>query len=113
MVEIGPDGLVAEAVFDPLEQGLGTHSCADLAGGDALENAHLAVELAGGTGRPALEAATAVNAGAALYVAGRVNSIAAGYRLAVEAFASGAVAAKLAQLRGLAPAGLERVAVHG
>jgi anthranilate synthase/phosphoribosyltransferase len=118
MVEIAPDGLVVETVFEPLEQGLGTFFCADLAGGNAAENARLALELVGRTGRPALEAATAVNAGAALYVAGRVSSIAAGYRLAVESFASGAVAAKLAQLRGLAPegleaSGLERGAVHG
>jgi anthranilate synthase/phosphoribosyltransferase len=128
MVEIGTDGQVNETVFDPLEQGLDLFSCKELAGGDAAENARLALELAGGTGRPALKAATAVNAGAALYVAGRVPSIAAGYRLAAEALATGAVADKLAQLRALAPAGLEasglekaelgasgleRVAVHG
>lgn len=113
MVEIGPDGQVHETVFDPLEQGLGVFSCAELAGGDAVENARLALDLAGGIGRPALEAATAVNAGAALYVAGRAPSIAAGYRLAVEALASGAVADKLAQLRGFAPVASEAVAAHG
>ncbi|MFH2114403.1 MAG: bifunctional anthranilate synthase component II/anthranilate phosphoribosyltransferase [Spirochaetota bacterium] len=118
MVEIGPDGQVHETVFDPLEQGLGSFSCADLAGGDAVENARLALEIAGGSGRPALEAATAVNAGAALYVAGRVPSIAAGYRQAMEALASGAVADKLAQLRGLPSAGMEAAGheaavVHG
>ena len=107
MVEIGPDGIAVESVFDPRELGLGILSCNDLMGGDASENARLAVELADGTGRPALRAATAVNAGAALYVAGRASSIAAGYALAAAALSSGMVAAKLAQLRGLVPEGLE------
>jgi anthranilate synthase/phosphoribosyltransferase len=103
IVEIGQDGKVHELVFVPQEQGLGIHSCEELMGGDASENARLALELAEGTGRPALMVATAVNAGAALYVAGRVASIAAGYRMAEAALASGAVADTLAQLRSLAP----------
>lgn len=45
-----------------------------------------------------------MNAGAALYVAGRAPDLRAGVALAREALASGAAAAKLAELRGLAEA---------
>jgi anthranilate phosphoribosyltransferase len=55
--------------------------------------------LAGGAGRPALEAATAFNAGAALYIAGRASSIPEGARKAAAALSSGAVAAKIEELK--------------
>lgn len=100
IVEIGADGAMQEYVFDPLEQGFGSYRCEELAGGDATENARLARELVGGAGRPALEAAVAFNAGAALYVSGRAVSIAEGARTAASALASGAVAAKIEELRG-------------
>jgi anthranilate synthase/phosphoribosyltransferase len=100
--EIGSDGIGKSGVFDPRAEGFGLYAETDLAGGDAAENARLAEALAGGAGRPGLEAAVAFNAGAALYVAGRAPSIAAGARLAAEALASGKVAAKLAELRGAA-----------
>lgn len=104
IVEIDAEGKMTEYVFDPQAQGFGSYRCEELAGGDATENARLARELVGGAGRPALEAAVAFNAGAALYVAGRATSIAAGARSAASALASGAVAAKLDELRGEASA---------
>jgi anthranilate synthase/phosphoribosyltransferase len=102
IVEIGADGEVREYVFDPKELGFGSYRSEELAGGDAAENARLARELVGGAGRPALEAAVAFNAGAALYVAGRAASIAEGAREAASALASGAVAAKIEELKGAA-----------
>jgi anthranilate synthase/phosphoribosyltransferase len=113
IVEIGEDGAVKEYVFDPRAEGFGVYDHSELKGGNAVDNARLARELAGGAGRPALEAATAFNAGAALYVAGRVSGIPEGARLAAAALASGAVAAKIAELKAAlapwaAPAGAGR-----
>ncbi len=104
IVEIGEDGSVREYAFDPKAEGFGVYDHRELLGGDAADNARLARELAGGAGRPALEAATAFNAGAALYVSGRALSIADGAKTAAAALASGAVAAKLEQLKAAAAA---------
>lgn len=99
VVEIGEDGIARRYIFDPRAEGFGSYRPDELRGGDAAENARLALELVGGAGRPALEAAVAFNAGAALYVSGRASSIAEGARTAAAALASGAVAAKIEQLR--------------
>jgi anthranilate synthase/phosphoribosyltransferase len=99
IVEIGLDNEVKRSVFDPRDHGFGTYRTEELAGADAKENARLARDLASGAGRPALEAAVAFNAGAALYVSGRVASIQEGTNLAAEALSSGKVAAKIEELR--------------
>ena len=67
----------------------------ELAGGDAEHNAALARELLAGGGPLALRDAVAVNAGAALYVAGAAPDIAAGYRRARTVLEDGTAAAKL------------------
>ena len=104
IVEIGEDGKVKEYVFDPKAEGFGLYDHAELRGGNALDNAQLAKDLAGGAGRPALEAATAFNAGAALYISGRAETIAEGSKRAAAALASGAVAAKIDELKAAAAA---------
>lgn len=104
IVEIDAGGEVSEYVFDPKEHGFGGYEGEELLGGDAAENARLACELAGGAGRPALKAAVAFNAGAALYVAGRATSIVDGARMAAQALESGKVAAKIDELREAASA---------
>jgi anthranilate synthase/phosphoribosyltransferase len=105
IVEMDASGSVHRFVFDPAALGLGTYDFSELAGADARHNAALALDLIAGAGRPALEAAVAFNAGAALYVAGRVSSIADGAKLAADALASGAVAEKLEALRCFAQQG--------
>jgi anthranilate synthase/phosphoribosyltransferase len=99
IVEIDESGSVRHFVFDPAALGLGTYDFSELKGADARYNADLALDLIAGAGRPALEAAVAFNAGAALYVAGRVSSIAEGAKMAADALVSGAVAEKLEELR--------------
>jgi anthranilate synthase/phosphoribosyltransferase len=101
MIEIGEDDVLKRGTFDPREQGFGSYRTEELIGTDAYGNARLAKDLVVGAGRPALEAAVAFNAGAALYAAGRAPSIQAGARIAAGALASGAVAAKIEELRSL------------
>ena len=95
MVEIGADDECRVSEFDPASCGIAPASLDELKGGDAAHNAALARELLGGGGRPALRDAVAVNAGAALYVAGAAPDIVAGYRRARAVLADGSAAAKL------------------
>ena len=95
MVEIGEDDECRVSEFDPASCGIAPASLDELKGGDAAHNAALARALLGGGGRPALRDAVAVNAGAALYVAGAAPDIAAGYRRACTVLADGSAAAKL------------------
>ena len=95
MVEIGADDECRVSEFDPASCGIAPASLDELKGGDAAHNAALARELLAGGGRPALRDAVAVNAGAALYVAGAAPDIVAGYRRARAVLADGGAAAKL------------------
>ena len=95
MVEIGADDECRVSEFDPASCGIAPASLDELKGGDAAHNAALARALLAGGGRPALRDAVAVNAGAALYVAGAAPDIAAGYRRACTVLADGSAAAKL------------------
>lgn len=105
IVEIDESGALRRFVFDPAALGLGSYDFSELMGADARYNANLALDLIAGAGRPALEAAVAFNAGAALYVAGRAATIAEGAKMAADALASGAVAEKLEELRCFAQQG--------
>lgn len=87
----------------PEELGVARARPEELAGGSPEENAAIARRILAGEQGPRAEI-VAVNAGAALYVAGRAPDLRAGVALAREALASGAAAAKLAELRGLAEA---------
>ena len=82
MVEIGEEDECRDSEFDPASCGIAPAALADLQGGDAAHNAALARELLAGGGPRGLRDAVAVNAGAALYVAGAAPDIAAGYRRA-------------------------------
>ncbi len=92
------DGDVRTFQLAPEEQGVTRAAVEDLAGGSPEDNAsRLKGILAGDSG--ALADIVALNAGAALYVAGRADSIAEGVRRARETLASGAALAKLEALR--------------
>lgn len=71
---------------------------ADLAGGDAPTNAEIIRRLLRGEERGPKRDAVLLNAAAALFVVGRVNSFAAGWELATSVLASGQGMAKLASL---------------
>ena len=95
MVEIGDDDECRVSEFDAASCGIAPAKLDELRGGDAEHNAALARELLAGGGPPALRDAVAVNAGAALYVAGAAPDIAAGYRRARTVLQDGTAAAKL------------------
>lgn len=98
-VLVEKDGSTTEMTITPEELGLPAYQLSDIAGGTAEENAAVAWELLDGVngtgGRHGLFDAVAVNAGAALWVAGKVESLAEGLELARGAMSSGAVREKL------------------
>ena len=92
------DGGVTKSSFDPASLGLKTAKASDLSGGSAEENARLCMEvLAGGDGP--LHDAVALNAGAALVVAGAAPDLKDGLARARESLDSGAAAKALDAMR--------------
>ncbi len=70
----------------------------DLLGGDKFQNAEITRNILSGKDRGPKRDAVLLNAGAALFVAGKVKSLAAGWELAGETIDSGAATAKLVEL---------------
>lgn len=96
--EFYQDRAFHQSEWRPQELPLQPATLADLAGGDAVANAGIIRRLLAGEDRgPKLEAVL-LNAAAALFVAGRATSIAAGWELAEKTILSGAVTRKLAAL---------------
>jgi anthranilate phosphoribosyltransferase len=93
------DGRVASYELTPEELGAERAPLAALLGGTPEENARRMSALLAGAERGPLAELVAINAGAALYVAGRAADLAGGARLARALLASGAAARKLDELR--------------
>ena len=70
----------------------------DLLGGDRFQNAEITRSILGGRERGPKRDAVLLNAGAALFIAGKCKSLAEGWERAGETIDSGAAAAKLAEL---------------
>ncbi len=103
-IEIHPDGRLEHHLINPADFGIKPSNTADLAGGAAAENARiLAHEALAGRPGPRL-AATLLNAGAALWIAGEALTLGDGVALARETVASGRPLEILAALRRLTPA---------
>jgi anthranilate phosphoribosyltransferase len=88
----------ALSVLAPGDLPLQPASLADLLGGDRQTNARIVRRLLRGEERGPKRDALLLNAGAALFVAGRVRSIDEGWELAASVIDSGQAAAKLAEL---------------
>jgi anthranilate phosphoribosyltransferase len=88
------DGSVHTFYVHPSEFGLAKANPSDLRGGDAADNAAIITDILAGRSGPPRDVVT-LNAGAALFVAGRVPSIAEGIRTAAAAIDSGAARATL------------------
>jgi anthranilate phosphoribosyltransferase len=90
-------GRVEVYTVTPADLGVETARLRDLAGGDPQTNAHQLRQVLGGAPGPLAEI-TAVNAGAALYVAGEVQSLPQGVERARALLADGAALAKMEAL---------------
>jgi anthranilate phosphoribosyltransferase len=95
----GASGVVAEWTVDPADHGFGEVAPADLAGGGPEENAAIIEAVLAGGGPPGARAAVVLNAAAALYVAGLVDSYRGGVARASAALDAGAGRATLESLR--------------
>jgi anthranilate phosphoribosyltransferase len=91
------DGVLETYQLDATSLGLPRREARELAGGAPEENARLLRAVLGGA-QGALFDVTALNAGAALAVAGVASSLAEGIALAQQTLRSGVAAEKLAQL---------------
>jgi anthranilate phosphoribosyltransferase len=92
------DGAVTLSELDARELGIALCAVSDLAGGDPRRNAEITLAVLAGEPGPAADA-TALNAAAALVVAGRAGDLGEGVELAREALRSGAAMATLTALR--------------
>ena len=91
------DGRIDLFEIDPKEWGIPRASVSDLGGGDAAENAEITRAVLAGEPGPRADI-VALNAAAALVVAGKAADLGAGLELARESIASGKAAACLAAM---------------
>jgi anthranilate phosphoribosyltransferase len=99
VIELRAGAAPREWTVIPSELGFAAGRAEDLAGGSPDDNARLIREVLAGGGAPVARAAVVLNAGAALYVAGRAASFAAGVALATDALDDGAGERALERLR--------------
>lgn len=88
----------SSSTLDPNQFPLQPATLADLSGGDREANAQIIRRLLDGEDRGPKRDAVLLNAGAALFVAGRVRAIGEGWELAAELIDSSKAAAKLKEL---------------
>jgi anthranilate phosphoribosyltransferase len=93
------DGKSTEWIIDPEDHGYSGFAVRDLAGGDPADNARIVMEVLSGKGHPAAAAAVVLNAGAAVYVSGRVDRFADGVESARKSLETGAGLAALERLK--------------
>jgi len=97
--QINEDGKEYRYVIDPAKFGISGVSEGELEGGSGADNAKLAMEVLNGGGRKTIRAAVALNAGAVLYLSGKVKTLKDGYDMANNALSSGSTLAKLQEIQ--------------
>ncbi|MEJ8544858.1 anthranilate phosphoribosyltransferase [Brevibacillus borstelensis] len=95
------DGIITDYEIEPEQFGLKRHSLDALRGGDAKENAKIVEDIYSGK-RGAARDIVLLNAGAILYLSGKVSSIGHGVITAAELIDDGIVKEKLEQFRQVA-----------
>ena len=95
VVSIDENEVLRDEIIEPSLFGITPYSIEELKGGSPSQNAEIGMALMKGEGPAAVRKSVAVNTGAALFVAGIVDSLTAGYKAAGEALSSGAVEKKL------------------
>jgi anthranilate phosphoribosyltransferase len=93
------DGATKRWTIHPEEHGFTKISRDDLAGSEPSENARIIVEILTGGGPAGARAAIILNAGAAVYVSGRVKSYGEGVAAATKSIDSGEASAILTRLK--------------
>lgn len=93
------DGTVSEWTLDARKYGLGDGQSGELAGSDPADNAALIQQILSGGGPRAARDAVLLNAGAAIYVSGRVSTMSEGIARAAESIETGRAAESLSKLR--------------
>lgn len=88
-------GRVEALTIEPADLGIERRPLAELAGGDAAENARWLAQVLAGRGSPAHADVVALNAGALWWVAGRAPDLAGGVAAARAALAAGGAAERL------------------
>lgn len=94
------DGIISKYLISPEDLGIERSSLDDLKGGDATENADLIEGILSGTIKGAKRNIVAINAAAALMVAGKSENLLSGYQMANDILDQGQALAVLQQLRG-------------
>ena len=100
VVYINENGEKEDYIFDPTTIGISGFNLDELKGGDAEVNRDMALDLLNGKGVEAVKQSVLLNGGAGLYVYGKADSIAEGYKLAEKAFNEGKVQELLNKLQG-------------
>lgn len=90
--ELKRNGEIEHYEVSPDDFGVGTHTYADLEGGDGEENAQLLYDVFANRGKPAHRDAIVASAGAMFYLYGKADTFREGTDLARELIDSGAVA---------------------
>jgi anthranilate phosphoribosyltransferase len=88
------EGKLASYTIDPRDYGFSLCKAQDLVGGDAAQNAVIALDILAGARGPKRDVVL-LNAGACLYMAGKANSMAGGVKLAAETIDNGAAKKKM------------------
>ena len=91
------DGWFQSYEITPEQFGYTRCSKDDLVGGTPAENAEITKAIVNGTEKGPKRQAVCMNAGAALYIAGKAESLEVGVRMSEDLIDSGAAAAKLAE----------------
>ena len=99
--QIDEKGNENEYVIDPASFGISDANENELYGGNGAENASLAMEVLNGSGRTTIRYAVGLNAGALLYLCGKVRTIKDGYAMALDTIDSGATLAKLKEIQAV------------
>ena len=98
------EGMIDRGIIDPRTLGLAFDDLESLAGGEPPENAARIKALFQQPDQdPGGRAAVALNAGAAIYVSGRADSIASGVAAAIHSLEEGRAGEALARLRAVNP----------
>lgn len=98
-IEIDENNQKKEYTIFPADFDIPTCDPDDLDGGTGQENAALAMDLIQGKGRPGILYSCALNAGATLYIGGKVKTLKEGFDCSLKAIQDGSVMKKVEQVR--------------